>query len=202
MTTKSVEQALRTKKFSKKRVEVLRGAARVFARRGFHRASLNDVGQELDMTPAALYYYVKSKADLLFQIGEVTMAVLKESVESTEMTHKNGYEHLRFFFCRYAELVCDDFGSCFVLYNADDLVNELRDQDLGRRKDIDHMVRDIIVTGIEDGSLKDVEPRALGSFLFGAMNSLPKWYSPDGPRKPAEIADQYLDLVSDGIRPR
>ncbi|MBL4789573.1 MAG: TetR family transcriptional regulator [Kordiimonadaceae bacterium] len=202
MTSTSVEQALRTKKFSKKRIEVLRGAARVFARLGFHRASLNAVGDELEMTSAALYYYVKSKADLLFQIGEVTMTILKESVEGSEVEHENGYEHLRFFFRRYAELICDDFGSCFVLYNADDLPAELQGQDLGRRREIDQMARNIISAAIKDGSLSPVEPRALGSFLFGAINSLPKWYSADGDLKPAEIADQYLDIVSNGIRPQ
>lgn len=109
-------------KFSNKRLEVLRGAARVFSRLGFHRASLTDVGEALNITPPALYYYVKSKDELLAECGRIAFGQLSEALAAAKTQGLSGYESLIVFFRHYAEIITDDFGRCLVITNADDLM--------------------------------------------------------------------------------
>lgn len=188
-------------KFTRKRLAVLRGAARVFARLGFHRASLADVGTELDLTAAAIYYYVNSKDEMLYQCGQVALEQLNAALEEAWNSGANGQDSLRIFFRKYADIVCDDFGRCLVLTNADDLPPEFRDGALAGRRALDKQVRDMIRRGAEDGSLRPVNPHALSSMLFGALNSMTRWWSPDGALRPAQVADGYFDMLVHGIGP-
>lgn len=196
------EQISRTAaKFTRKRLAVLRGAARVFARLGFHRASLADVGTELDLTAAAIYYYVSSKDEMLYQCGQVALEQLNAALKEAWDSGADGLDSLRVFFRQYAQIVCDDFGRCLVLTNADDLPAEFRDGALAGRRALDGQVREMVRRGMADGSLRTVNPHALSSMLFGSLNSLTRWWTPDGPLQPAQVADLYLDMLVQGITP-
>src|SRR3954468_13338665 len=50
--------------------EVLDAAARVFARRGYSDASVQDVADELGILKGSLYHYIRAKEDLLFWLLE------------------------------------------------------------------------------------------------------------------------------------
>src|SRR5271165_6527409 len=47
---------------------VLRSAANIFFAKGFHASSVEDVARDVGMLKGSLYYYIKSKDDLLFQL--------------------------------------------------------------------------------------------------------------------------------------
>src|SRR5438552_2452568 len=49
-----------------RRAEILRRAADAFREKGFHGAAMRDIAATLGMTPGNLYYYFKSKDDLLY----------------------------------------------------------------------------------------------------------------------------------------
>src|SRR5512134_2592528 len=49
---------------------LLDAAARVFAERGFHATTMRDLARATGMSLAGMYYYVKSKDDLLHLIQE------------------------------------------------------------------------------------------------------------------------------------
>ena len=48
--------------------ELLDIAARLFNEKGYRATSLTDIGGEIGMNKASLYYYVKSKDDLLARV--------------------------------------------------------------------------------------------------------------------------------------
>src|ERR1700710_1395396 len=54
--------------------EVLDAAARVFARRGYADASVQDVADELGILKGSLYHYIRAKEDLLFWLLEAVHA--------------------------------------------------------------------------------------------------------------------------------
>lgn len=193
---------IKSLKFTRRRLEVLRAAAKLFSGLGFHRASLSDLGEALGMTPAALYYYVHSKDDMLFQCGQVALEQLKNALDSAHSEGRCGLEKLEIFFALYAEVICDDFGRCLVLTNASDLEGESRERNLAGRRDLDRAVREIIGEGIADGSIRKTDERDLTTLLFGALNSVPRWWSPNGKRSPSDIARAYTDLVVRGVAPQ
>src|SRR5882724_13115388 len=50
-----------------KRRMALETAARAFNERGFYKTSLDDIAAELNVTKAALYYYFRSKDEILYE---------------------------------------------------------------------------------------------------------------------------------------
>ncbi len=49
---------------------ILDAAIRVFAQRGFHKATMDDVAQEAELGKGTLYYYFKSKEEILQKLLE------------------------------------------------------------------------------------------------------------------------------------
>ena len=72
----------RTPAFDKKQEDILHVAAKVMADRGYHRASIRAVAAELEMSLAGIYYYCKSKDELLFLIQYSTFQSLVDSLTS------------------------------------------------------------------------------------------------------------------------
>src|SRR3990172_6767618 len=54
--------------YDDRRDQLFQAAARVFAEGGYDRTSMRDLARESRMSLAGMYYYVKGKEDLLFQI--------------------------------------------------------------------------------------------------------------------------------------
>lgn len=189
----------KARRFDSKRQEVLRVAGRVFAERGFHNTSLNDIGAALGTTASALYYYARSKDDLLDSCREIALEAIEAALVEGQTNGADGYGRVRIFFKRYAELVCSDFGRCLVLINLRDIPPALRSNSCERQRSIRRDVQNLISAGIEDGSIRPCDDLLMTSLLFGAFNHLTKWWSPDGPHSLEDVAATYLDALASGI---
>lgn len=78
----------RAKDYDDKRDAMLHGAARIFARDGYDRASMNQLATELGVSKALLYHYYTSKEALLFDIIETHLQELVEAVEEADQPHE------------------------------------------------------------------------------------------------------------------
>src|SRR5260370_17374810 len=57
-------------KYDQKLVHVLKTSAKVFADKGYHSTSMRDISRATKMSLSGLYYYFKSKEELLFLIQD------------------------------------------------------------------------------------------------------------------------------------
>lgn len=60
--------------------EIVETAAHVFHAKGYDAGSLDDVAAELGLRKASLYYYVRSKAELLYRIFDRAITTALDSV--------------------------------------------------------------------------------------------------------------------------
>lgn len=63
MATASVKS-----KASGRRGEILASAAKIFYAKGYHATTIEDVARDVGMLKGSLYYYIKSKEDLLYEL--------------------------------------------------------------------------------------------------------------------------------------
>lgn len=189
-------------RFDARRLEILRTAARMFSEKGYHQCSLTDVADALNLTKPALYYYAKSKDELLFECGRIALGNLAEAVQDAKARDLSGREQLNIFFTSYAEMICDDFGRCLVVTQPRDLGPEGRKVNVKGRRDIEGEVRAMLEKGIEDGSVRKCDVKLTTSMLFGAFNTVAGWYKDDGRLSPKTIAARFMDVVEDGLAPR
>jgi AcrR family transcriptional regulator len=186
-------------RYEQRRLEVLRAAAKTFNRKGFHIATLDDVADELGVTKPALYYYSKSKDELLAACGQLAIESLEAALDKPAAPVLSAEQRLRRFFALYADIICGDFGRCLVLTEPRDLAPESRKINIAGRRALNLAVREIIREGIAEGALRPCDDRTLAIALFDAFNGLAKWFNPKGPAPLAAIVEQYIVIFLEGV---
>ena len=188
-------------RFGDRRIEVLRAAANIFSDLGFRQATLEDVARELGMTRAALYHYARSKDALLTACGDIARQQLIEALGLTR-GESDGRARLAAFFRRYAEIVSEDFGRCFVLTDFSEMAEDERETTRKAQLALGKAVAVMIEEGIADGSVRRCKPVVTSRLLYAAFNGIARL--PAGPDRPAalEMADDFLEVLFEGLVPR
>src|SRR3989304_6836827 len=76
--------------------EVLKAAAAVFARKGYHKASIRDISRESGISLSGLYYYFRTKEELLFLIAQHAFDRVLTSAQEGLAQIQNPEERVRF----------------------------------------------------------------------------------------------------------
>ena len=70
----------RKKRYDEKLLLILESACGIFARKGYHNASIRDVATATGVSPAGLYYYFRSKEELLHLILTSCLTTLMDRI--------------------------------------------------------------------------------------------------------------------------
>lgn len=192
----------RDEQFQLKRNALLREAAGAFAARGYHATSLDDVAASLGVTKAALYHYVRSKQEILFECHMRSMDLGDEALEYARAHGRNGFERVTTLARHYIELITGEMGRMAVLSEYDALDDRSKSIIAARRDRWDRGMREMIAEGVADGSIRAVDPKLAVFYFMGAVNWMTRWYRPDGGSAGTEIASTFADLLGEGIRAR
>src|SRR5436190_17297960 len=72
----------RARRMNRRQQDILKVAARLFAERGYERTTLEMIADELGLSKPSLYYYVKSKEDILADIFQEIFQSILECVQT------------------------------------------------------------------------------------------------------------------------
>ena len=65
-----------------------------------------------------------------------------------------------------------------------------------------HGMREVLKEGVRSGAFVYADAKLLSFAILGAVNWIPRWYSPDGPSTSEEIAEKFADYLIAGLRRR
>ena len=187
----------REAQYSAKRRAVIRSAAAAFRRRGYHNASMTEIAKSLGLTKAALYYYVKSKEEILFEAHIMVYGKMDDLIKSVKGRGETGLEKLQILYGEFAHMLTRD--GLALLTDIDSLKGEFQQTVLARRGKIERAVTRIVERGMEDGSIKLADPKVTVFFLMGALNWLNVWYEGGGRLSGDLIAEQFVAQMSLGV---
>lgn len=187
----------REAQYNAKRRAVIRSAAAAFRRRGYHNASMTEIAQSLGLTKAALYYYVKSKEEILFEAHIMVYDKMDDVVKSMRGQGDTGLEKLQILYGEFAQMLTRD--GLALLTDIDSLNGEFQQTVLTRRGKIERAVTRLVEKGMTDGTIKKADPKVTVFFLMGALNWLNVWYESGGRLSGEEIAAQFVAQMSAGI---
>lgn len=199
MTEAAARPRGRPARFPDRRHDVLRAAARVFSREGFRQATLAGVAQALSMTRPALYYYAESKDELLAQCGVIARDQLEAALVEAQQ-EKTGLAQIRKWFTSYAEIVCDDFGRCFVLTDRSEMNVAEGERNRQSQLHLGRAVASMVRAGIRDGSIRRCDPVVASQALFAVFNGLARWHRMPYRETPTQLAAKFLRLVFEGLQ--
>jgi len=159
-----------------KRQEILEAARKVFAEKGYEKATLDEIAERAEFSKAALYYYFDSKESLflaLFQEGIQEMDRLAE-------TAVQGKRDCRAKVASYIEASLDyverhsEFFRIFLTEQGrlGGTVEERRKEVmLAKHLEQTEFIARILRQGIREGTLKRLDPEKLAVILQGLVHS-------------------------------
>jgi len=179
---------------------ILEAAARVFARRGFHAATIAEVAAETGLAVGSIYLYFNTKEELYFSLVDekaeellsflhaelaqapTALGKLRRLVVAQLEFFNRNKEFFRIYFSTRNGLewtLKDDFGEAVSRKYAAYI----------------EMVTAIVKRGIEEGELRAAPPADLAHALVGMVNSLVfRWVAEDNLEPLGPKADWLVEL--------
>ena len=180
--------------------QILRHAARVFYDKGYDRASIRDIAKEADMSLAGLYYYFRSKEELLFLIQQHVFSELSRNVQQELSGVSSAVDRLRIFIRNHLTYFIGNLVEMKVLsHEYECLKGEYHEGIAALRRDYFGVAEKIVGEICEKRGRKDVQPRIAVLGLFGMMNWLYTWYREDVDGGAENVASQITALYLNGL---
>lgn len=184
---------------------ILRVAAEVFARKGYHGTGVAELGEAAGLKRGALYYHIGSKEDLLYNLSkrhvEEALSRGKTVVESDlhpiEKLRALAREHVQTIAARRDEVTV-------VMREMHALTGKRARQLTKLRDDYQKLFAQVLQEGVEQGVFRNADHvTVLG--VLGMFNWTHVWLDVEqGPLSPEEVADRLTDIVVYGelVRPQ
>ncbi|MFZ2052265.1 MAG: TetR/AcrR family transcriptional regulator [Solirubrobacteraceae bacterium] len=201
MATPPTRPALR-ERYERRRLEVIEAAAKVFAQRGYHETTIEDLIAASGMTRGGLYHYTASKRDLLLAVIDELMQPLLSRARELIERPQPAEVHLRQLMRLWLAHVATHRNHMIVFSQERRTLSrgpgwsEVREA----RRRFERMLAEVMDRGVEEGSFRMADPQLAMLMLLGAVNYTPQWFALKGRLSPEQIADLYCDMLLGGIR--
>ena len=180
-----------------RRALILETAARRFASRGYAGTSVDDIARELGVSKPMVHYYWGSKEELLEEIQDRALALLREKLDrlgDEESPYGTRWEAT---LSAYIDAVFE------IRFLVSVLLRDFAASEKTREKRRAYMqkCREVVEEEIAAGKMRDFDPGVLTLAIVGLCSTIANWYEPDGRLSREEIKGLYLDLVARGCLP-
>lgn len=184
--------------------EIQQHAKRLFSERGFAGTSLQDIADAMGMTRPALYYYVKSKDELLAKlVHEITFGTADNVADAAKGAGRSSGDRLRDAARRLLVARAEAPEQFRLLDRSEaELPPDIAEAHLRAKRRVVEELSQLIEEGVLTGQFRPVEPRVAALAVLGMCNWVSWWFRP-GPGHPvAPVADQIADMaVASLMRP-
>jgi AcrR family transcriptional regulator len=199
---RSAPEAGRTASSKKRTQDIIDTAAEIFHEQGYSETSVHDIAEAVGILKGSLYYYIRSKEDLLFQVLSDVHDAFKGIVERTKAIDGPAADRLRYYVREHVIFNTQNVTKMAVFYHDyRALSEEPLAEIVERRRFYEDYLRDLIKEAQEEGSVnRELNPKLAAFTLFGMMNWVYHWYSPAGVWTPDQIGEQVASMAIDGLR--
>jgi TetR/AcrR family transcriptional regulator, cholesterol catabolism regulator len=196
--------ASRAEKSARRLSEITDAAAKVFARRGYHGASTQDIADVLGMRQASLYYYFQSKEAALEAVcasgvddyAKRALAILKSEATSSDKVARLVFQHLAPFAERLEYTVVFLRERRFLPPPARKRIRTIEMR-------YERLIERVLEEGVASGEFrKDLDTRMATLALLGLGNSAALWFGREPETSLERIARSYIDVLVRGFRVR
>jgi AcrR family transcriptional regulator len=188
---------------AQRRQGILDAAARVFREVGYERATLEAIGQAVGLSKASLYYYVRSKEELLGRLlAEVIDAIAERAGQGLPL-RASAEARLRRFLQAHVAVVCEDPKGALLGRHQDVVLGEAHSRFLREaRRRHERRLEEILEQGVAEGVFRPLPTRTVTYLVLGALNSVARWHDRVPGATPSAIAEALCSMVLEGVRAR
>lgn len=194
------------KKYDDRQREVLDACARAFAERGYHGTSIDDLIEATGLARGGLYHYIGSKSEALTRILDDLMGPLLERAEAVVAgpdAPDTAEGRLRALTRVWMQQVESHRDHVRIFEQERDSLREGPSWDAVRRDrdTFESLLRRVLREGATGGEFAVPDPGLTALALLGMVNHAALWFTPGGRLEADDVADGFIDLILDGLRP-
>jgi TetR/AcrR family transcriptional regulator, cholesterol catabolism regulator len=181
-------------------VDILKSAAAAFRRLGYHGATVEQIAAALHMKKGNLYYYFRNKEEILFACHQYSLERLLALLGEVELSGLPPDEKIRRLIVVFVHTILDELHGTALFLDLEAMSPAHLKTIIAGRDRFDHGMRKVLEEGIRSGAFAQADAKLLSFAILGAVNWIPRWYSPDGPATSQEIADRFADYLIAGLQ--
>jgi AcrR family transcriptional regulator len=183
------------------RDQLIHAALVLFDTNGYPRTSVEDIVAKAKVTKGAFYHHFGSKEEVLEIIHNVYVESQIELCTRIISEDMNPREKLREL-ARATITNWNQYRAHVSVYMQDRrfLTDQRKKNVLEKRSEIDKLFNSIIEDGVRSGYFRtDVSPKLITFGIIGMYAWVINWWKPSGSLSLEQIADQYVDVLLDGL---
>jgi AcrR family transcriptional regulator len=179
-----------------------KAGTRVFNKKGFNGASLDEIAEHLNVSKGAFYYHIRNKEDLLYACYERSIAITRRIHARALSAENSGLEKIDETARRVFHAQNSDLGPLIRYNTITALPTPRRKQVLEATEEANREFETFINQGKGDGSVRDVDAFLARNLIAGAINAsmdMNLWRAVDD----VDVAAiDYFDVFFNGLLPR
>jgi TetR/AcrR family transcriptional regulator, cholesterol catabolism regulator len=173
-------------KYDQKLVHVLKTSAAVFADKGYHSTSMRDISRATKMSLSGLYYYFKSKEELLFLIQDYCFSTVIDDCRRLLEGIDDPIRRLKLLIENHLNYFVQNMNEMKVLsHEADSISGDLFKKVNTKKRQYVNLVMSLLGEIARENRVERIDVRVATFSLFGMMNWIYNWYNP---RKDVDVA--------------
>ena len=186
-------------RFELQKDRMLRAAAECFNQKGYSGTSLKDVADKLDLTDAALYYYVRNKEELVYLCYVRAADVGREAMRRAIEAGGSGFDKVARYLRNHVAMMVGQHGPIAIMSEIPSLRPDHREEVLELSRKHSVAFERLIEEGIGDGSITRCDVRMTGNAIMGAINWIPKWYHGDA-AVAEKLVEEFPGILTGGLK--
>jgi AcrR family transcriptional regulator len=181
--------------------EMMDAALRLFARKGYAAASVQDVADAIGVLKGSVYHYIESKEDLLFRIFHEAHLQNEALMAEIAALDVEPQERLRAYLERTVLTTLKNIERTTLYFRDWRHLTGKRRETLARdRARYDQFLRQLIEAAYKAEGLKSpVDLKHVSSFVIGGTNWVADWFRPGGTDTVESVAADYTTLAMTAI---
>ena len=183
-----------------RRMDIREAGLELFAERGYHATSMDDIGRYIGVRGPSLYNHLKSKQEILVDIMGTTMEELLAEFERAnasgtpaERLRRSMEAHVRYHATHPREV---HIGNREI----SSLEQPARDDVVNLRSEYENRWRHLIQEGLDEGDFSIPSPRIAVYAILEMGIGVARWYRPEGSMSLDQISWLYAEMASRILR--
>jgi len=187
-------------RYDQKLIHVLKTSAAVFAAKGYHSTSMRDISRATKMSLSGLYYYFKSKEELLFLIQDYCFSTVIGDCRKLLSGVEDPVSRLKLLIENHLNYFVNNMNEMKVLsHEANSISGDLFRKVNSKKRQYVDLVMNLLGEIASDRKVKGVDVRVATFALFGMMNWSYNWYNPRKDLDVGELSTQMTRLFLSGF---
>ncbi len=193
------------KEYNRRRAEILEQAEKIFAAKGFYRATVAEIAEASGYAVGTIYQFFAGKEDLFRTMVCEKLDMMYSGIREAAKREKNAEEKIRALVETHFRFVEENADFCAIFIRREGTAFSEGNDSLKEKIVADYLghvgfIEAIVRKGIADGHLRRLPSRSMAFTLAGMINAFTfSWMYTQGRESLSSKAGLLVDIYLQGV---